>query len=189
MIFSPTPLKGAFVLELEQRADERGFFARSFCQKEFEAHGLDPGIAQCNICFTGRRGTLRGMHYQVAPFEEVKVVRCTRGCVYDVIIDLRPASRTFKRYVAVELSAANHKQIYVPKGFAHGMQVLEDDSEVCYQISQFYAPDYSRGVRWNDPAFGIHWPIPNPIMIDRDRNYQDFIDEYVDATSASVHSE
>lgn len=186
MIFSPIPLKGAFVLELEERGDERGFFARSFCQKEFQEHGLNPRIAQCSISWTGKRGTLRGMHYQVAPFEEVKIVRCTRGRVYDVIIDLRPTSETFKRYFAVELSGVNHKQIYVPEGFAHGMQVLEDDSEVFYQVSEFYSPECSRGVRWNDPAFGIEWPISNPIMIDRDRNYQDFIDEPVHAGADGV---
>jgi dTDP-4-dehydrorhamnose 3,5-epimerase len=174
VIFTPTPLKGAYIVEPEKLADERGFFARTFCREQFEARGLNPCIVQCNISFTSKRGMLRGMHYQVAPFAEVKLVRCTRGCIYDVIVDLRPDSSTFKRYFAVELSAENHRQMYVPEGFAHGMQVLEDNSEVFYQMSQVHSGDHSRGVRWNDPAFGIQWPIADPIMIERDRNYPDF---------------
>jgi dTDP-4-dehydrorhamnose 3,5-epimerase len=174
VIFTPTPLEGAYIIELEPFADERGYFARTFCRNEFEAHGLNPCVAQCNVSFNRKRGILRGMHYQDAPFWEVKVVRCTRGSIYDVIIDLRPDSDTFKKHFGAELSAANSKQMYVPEGFAHGFQVLEDDSEVFYQMSQFYSPDHARGVRWNDPAFGIQWPVPDPIMIDRDSSYPDF---------------
>lgn len=174
MVFTPTPLEGAYIIELERFTDERGFFARSFCQTEFSAHGLNPRVAQCNVSFNRRRGMLRGMHIQVAPFGEVKLVRCTRGSIYDVIIDLRPDSPTFRRHFCEELTASNGKQMYVPEGFAHGFQTLEDDSEVFYQMSQFYEPDYGRGVRWNDPAFGIQWPVADPIMIHRDRNYPDF---------------
>lgn len=174
MIFTPTPLQGAYIIDLERRCDERGYFARSFCETEFAEHGLDPNVVQCNVSFNRKRGMLRGMHYQAAPFWEVKLVRCTRGSIYDVIIDLRSNSPTFKQYFAAELTAVNSKQMYVPEGFAHGFQVLEDDSEVFYQMSQFYKPDHARGVRWNDPAFGIDWPIADPIMVDRDRNYPDF---------------
>lgn len=174
MIFTPTPLKGGYIIKPEPLRDERGFFARTFCREEFEAHGLNACVVQCNVSFTGKRGMLRGMHYQVAPFAEVKLVRCTRGRIHDVIIDLRPDSKTFKQHFAAELSADNYKQMYVPEGFAHGMQVLEDNSEVFYQMSQVYSREHSRGVRWNDPAFGIQWPIADPIMIERDRNYPDF---------------
>ena len=174
VIFTPTPLAGAYIIELEPFADERGHFARTFCRTEFEAHGLNPFVAQCNLSFSRNRGILRGMHYQAPPLWEVKLVRCTRGSIYDVIIDLRRDSPTFKQHFGAELSARNHRQMYVPEGFAHGFQTLEDDSEVFYQMSQFYSPDHSRGVRWNDPAFGIQWPVADPIMIDRDRNYPDF---------------
>lgn len=170
-----TELQGAFVIDLEKRGDERGFFARSFCQKEFAAHGLNPHVAQCNVSFTQRKGTLRGMHYQVAPFAEVKLVRCTAGSIYDVIIDLRPSSSTFKQYVGVELSAKNHRSLYVPEGFAHGFQTLEEDTEVFYQMSQVYSLEHARGVRWDDPAFGIKWPDAERIIIERDRNYPDFV--------------
>jgi dTDP-4-dehydrorhamnose 3,5-epimerase len=174
VIFTPTPLMGAYIIELQPFTDERGYFARSFCRREFEGHGLNPCVAQCNVSFNRKRGILRGMHYQAAPFGEVKVVRCTRGSVYDVIIDLRADSPTFKQPFGAELSAANQRQVYVPEGFAHGFQVLEDETEVFYQMSQFYSPEHARGVRWNDPAFGIQWRVADPIMIDRDRNYPDF---------------
>lgn len=174
MIFTPTPLAGAYIIELQLHGDERGHFARTFCRNEFEAHGLNPCVAQCNISFNRKRGILRGMHYQAPPFWEVKLVRCTRGSIYDVIIDLRPDSPTFKQHFGAELSAANHRQMYVPEGFAHGFQTLEDESEVFYQMSQFYKADSGRGVRWNDAAFGIQWPVADPIMIERDRNYPDF---------------
>jgi dTDP-4-dehydrorhamnose 3,5-epimerase len=174
LIFTETRLKCAYIIEVEKRVDDRGFFARSWCEKEFADHHLNPRVVQCNISFNARKGTLRGMHYQVAPSAEAKVVRCTQGAIYDVIIDLRPDSPTFKQTVAETLTARNHKMLYVPEGFAHGFLSVEDNSEVFYQMSEFYAPQQARGVRWNDPAFGIEWPIREPIMADRDRNYPDF---------------
>jgi dTDP-4-dehydrorhamnose 3,5-epimerase len=168
-------LKGAYVIELEKRADERGFFARTFCEREFTAHGLKTHFVQCNISFNKWKGTLRGMHFQAAPFEEAKVIRCNRGAIFDAIIDLRPESPTFKQYVTAELSAENGKMFYVPEGFAHGFQTLENDTEIFYQMSQFYSPEHGRGVRWNDPAFGIKWPEGERIIIERDRTYPDFI--------------
>ena len=174
MIFVETKLQGAFVIEPEKHADERGFFARTFCNHEFEEHGLNSQVAQCNVSFNRKKGTLRGMHYQAAPWSEAKLVRCTAGSIYDVIIDLRKDSATFKQHVAVELSAANHKMLYVPEGFAHGFQTLEDHCEIFYQMSQFYSKEHSCGVRWNDPAFGIAWPEADRIIVDRDRAYPDF---------------
>ena len=171
MIFAPTPLAGAFVVELERREDERGFFARSFCQDEFAKHGLNPRIAQCNVSFNARRGTLRGMHYQAKPHEEAKVVRCTQGAVFDVMVDLRPDSATFKRWHGVELSASNRRALYIPEGLAHGFQTLTDDAELLYLMSEFYHPECARGVRWDDPAFRIEWPVANPHMSERDRTY------------------
>jgi dTDP-4-dehydrorhamnose 3,5-epimerase len=174
VIFTETKLKGAFILELEKREDDRGFFARSWCHKEAEAHNLNPRIVQCNISFNRIKGTLRGMHYQAAPFAEAKLVRCTAGALYDVIIDLRPNSSTYKQHVGEVLSAANHRMFYVPDGFAHGFQTLEDNTEIFYQMSQFYSPQHARGVRYDDPAFGIQWLIGDPVIVDRDRNYPDF---------------
>lgn len=174
MIFSETRLKGAFIIEMERREDERGFFARSWCQKEFLAHNLNPVVVQCNVSFNRTKGTLRGMHYQAAPFAEAKLVRCTAGAVYDVIIDLRRDSGTYKQHVGEVLSAGNERMMYVPEGFAHGFQTLEDNTEVAYQMSQFYSPEHARGVRYNDPAFGIHWMIGDPVMAERDRTYPDF---------------
>ena len=174
MIFTETRLKGAFILELERREDERGFFARSWCQEEFQAHNLNSAIAQCNISFNRLKGTLRGMHYTAAPFEEAKLVRCTAGAAYDVIIDLRRDSPTFKQHVGEVLSAANYRMMYVPEGFAHGFQTLEDNTEIFYQMSRFYSPEHARGVRYNDPAFGIKWMIADPVILDRDRTYPDF---------------
>jgi len=175
LIFTETKLAGAFVIELERHTDERGFFARTFCQQEFEAHGLKAEVAQCNVSFNKRKGTLRGMHYQAAPFAEAKLVRCTAGSIYDVIIDLRPASSTFKRHFGVELSAENRRMLYIPESFAHGFQTLEDDTEVFYQMAQPYSAEHARGVRWNDPAFGIEWPKGERIIIERDQNYPDFV--------------
>jgi dTDP-4-dehydrorhamnose 3,5-epimerase len=175
LIFTETKLAGAFVIELERRTDPRGFFARTFCQQEFEAHGLKTEVTQCNVAFNKRKGTLRGMHYQAAPFAEAKLVRCTSGSIYDVIIDLRPASATFTQYFAVELSAKNRRMLYIPEDFAHGFQTLEDDSEVFYQMAQHYSAEHARGVRWNDPVFGIEWPEGERIIIERDRNYPDFV--------------
>jgi dTDP-4-dehydrorhamnose 3,5-epimerase len=173
--FSETTLKGAFVIEPERIEDERGFFARTFCRREFEARGLNPDLVQCSISFNRQRATLRGMHYQSAPHAEAKLVRCTRGAIYDVIIDLRPQSPTFRRWVAVDISAENHLMVYVPEGFAHGFQTLQDETEVSYYISEFYSPERARGVRWNDPAFAIGWPIADPVISVRDQNHPEFI--------------
>lgn len=179
MIFLETPLPGAFVLGSESREDSRGSFARTFCRREFEEHGLDPQVAQCNLSFNRRRGTLRGMHYQAAPREEVKLVRCVRGAIYDVIIDLRPDSPTYTRHFGVVLSAEERNALYIPRGFAHGFQSMEDETEVMYQMSEFYSPEHARGVRWNDPVFGIEWPIADPIILERDATYPDFLPEAV----------
>jgi dTDP-4-dehydrorhamnose 3,5-epimerase len=172
--FVPTPLPGAVVLDLERREDERGFFARSFCQQEFAAHGLDVSVAQCNVSFNRRRGTLRGMHWQVEPHGEAKLVRVTRGTLYDVIVDLRPGQATYCRWFGVELTADNHRALYIPVGFAHGFQTLTDDVEVFYQMSTYYVAEAQRGVRWDDPAFGIEWPVRPPFLSDRDATYPDF---------------
>lgn len=174
MIFEPTRLEGAFVVEPEKLEDGRGFFARSWCLREFEAHGLNPRMVQSNISLSKRKGTLRGIHYQAPPHAEAKLVRCTAGSIYDVIIDLRPESPTFEKYAAEVLTARNHKMLYVPEDFAHGFLTLEDDSEVFYQMSEFYVPEQSKGVRWNDPVFGIEWPIAPCILSERDRSYPDF---------------
>jgi dTDP-4-dehydrorhamnose 3,5-epimerase len=174
VIFRPSPLAGAFVIEPEPIPDARGLFARTWCHRELEAHGLESRLAQCSTSFNKRKGTLRGMHYQAVPFAETKIVRCTRGSMYDVIIDLRPESATFTRHFGAMLTADNRKAMYIPQGFAHGFQTLEDDTEVFYQISEFYSPEHSRGVRWNDPAFGIAWPPDEWTMSERDRSYPDF---------------
>ncbi|MCR4346781.1 MAG: dTDP-4-dehydrorhamnose 3,5-epimerase [Sulfuricaulis sp.] len=158
MIFVETRLRGAYIIELEPHVDERGFFARTFCREEFIAHGLNPDFAQCDISFNKKQGTLRGLHYQTEPFEEVKLVRCSRGAIYDVVIDLRPESPTHRQWMSVELTQENHKAVYIPEGFAHGFQTLHDNSEVLYQMSEPYHPDHSHGIRWDDPALGITWP-------------------------------
>jgi dTDP-4-dehydrorhamnose 3,5-epimerase len=174
VIFTSAPLAGAMLVDLERHDDERGFFARAWCRREFAAAGLDPELAQASISRNRRRGTLRGMHYQAAPHEEDKVVRCVRGALYDVIIDLRPASPTYTRHFGVELTAENGRALFIPKGFAHGFQTLVDDTDVLYQMSQFYAAEAARGVRWNDPAFAVEWPISSPILHPRDASYPDF---------------
>ena len=172
MKFTETRLKGAFIIEPELLKDERGFFARTFCQKEFKVHGLNPKLVQCSLSYNKHRGILRGMHYQVAPKAETKLVRCTQGAIYDVIIDLRPGSPTYCQWIGVELNAKNRKMLYVPEGFSHGFQTLEDDTEVFYQMSEFYAPEYAHGVRWDDPVFGIKWPeVKNCIISKKDSNY------------------
>lgn len=176
MIFVETKLKGAFIVEPEKLEDERGFFARTFCQKEFEAHGLNPRLVQCSVSYNEKKGTLRGMHYQAFPYAEAKLVRCTRGAVYDVIVDLRYDSPTFKHWVAVELSAENHRMLYIPEGCAHGFQALEDNTEVVYQMSEFYHPESARGVRWDDPAFRITWPIKDVIISIKDASFGAFAD-------------
>ena len=170
MRFFETPLAGAWVLELELLEDERGYFARTFCSDEFGAHGLNPRVVQCNVSFNRKRGTLRGLHYQIAPHEEAKLVRCTRGALFDVIVDLRPESQTFERWHGVELTADNRRAVYVPEGFAHGFQTLLDNTEIHYQMSEKYHPGSSRGIRWNSTAFGITWPIADLLMSERDRN-------------------
>ena len=175
MIFHKTELRGAFVIDLEKIEDERGFFARAWCMKEFEAQGLTARTVQCNISFNKTRGTTRGMHYQIAPYEETKLVRCMAGSIYDVIIDLRSESETYRRWFGVELTAANRRMLFVPEGFAHGFQTLEDNTEVFYHVSEFYTPKAEQGLRWNDPAFGIEWPTMEGLTIsDKDRNWPDY---------------
>jgi dTDP-4-dehydrorhamnose 3,5-epimerase len=158
MVLTETRLAGAHVIDLQRLEDERGFFARAFCQREFSEHGLDATVVQCNLSGSTHRGTLRGLHYQLAPRAEAKLVRCVRGAMYDVIVDLRPASSTFLQWVGVVLTAESGRALFVPKGFAHGFQTLEDDTEVFYQMSDFYAPEAARGIRWNDPLLGVAWP-------------------------------
>lgn len=174
MIFTELDISGVFLVELELHSDDRGFFARIWCQEEFKKRGLNDRLVQCSVSFNAKKGTLRGMHYQVAPYREAKLIRCSRGAIYDVAIDLRPESPTFKRHVGVELSDQNHKMLYVPEGFAHGFITLRDETEVLYHISEFWSPAHARGVRWNDPAFGIKWPAQPQIIADRDREYPDF---------------
>lgn len=174
MIFEPTTLPGSFVIGLEACSDARGFFARTWCQREFEEHGLNSALVQCNLSFNHSKGTLRGMHYQEAPFAEAKLVRCVRGALYDVIIDLRADSPTHKRYFSVELTAENRRALYVPEGFAHGFLTLEDNTEILYQMSRFYSAEHSRGLRWNDPAIGICWPGEVRVISQRDSDYPDF---------------
>ena len=175
MIFEPTKLQDAYVLDLERRGDERGFFARAWCQREFGTRGLVADLVQANIAYTARRGTVRGLHYQIAPFEEAKIVRCVRGAIWDVIIDLRPGSVTFCQWFGIELSAVNRRQLYVPRGFAHGYQTLVDDCEILYLVSEFYSPASERGIRWNDPQFAITWPIGDSLDVSaKDQAWPDF---------------
>jgi len=174
VIFAETRLKGAFIIEMEKLEDERGFFARSWCQREFEEHGLNSRLVQCNISFNAKKGTLRGMHYQAKPFEEAKLIRCTRGAIHDLIVDIRPDSPTFREYVGFLLTADNRSLLYVPEGFAHGFLTLEDDTEVFYQMSEFHAPDHARGFRWDDPGFRIKWPGDVKVISERDETYPDF---------------
>ena len=174
VIFKETELPGLYLIEPQRLEDERGFFARAWCEKEFNEHDLKMAIVQCNVSFNKKKGTLRGMHYQTHPYAEVKLIRCTRGSIYDVIVDLRPDSPTFKRYISVILSADNHKSLYVPKGFAHGFQTLEDQTEVFYQMSEFYTPTAAGGFRWNDPMFQITWPHDTRTISSKDLSYPDF---------------
>jgi dTDP-4-dehydrorhamnose 3,5-epimerase len=172
MIYTETKLKGAFIIDLEPRADDRGFFARAFCQREFEAHGLKPTIAQANIGFNKRKGTLRGMHFQFPPAAETKLVRASRGAVLDIIVDLRPESPTYLQHIAVELSADNHRGIYIPERFAHGYQALQDDTETTYHVGEFYTPGSEGGLLYNDPRLGLSWPLPVATMSDKDRQWK-----------------
>jgi len=176
MIFTETTLSGAYVVKPELLEDDRGFFARSFCVEQYKEHGLNPNILQSNISYNHNKGTVRGMHYQLEPHREVKVVRCTQGAIYDVIVDLRPSSATFKQWVGVKLTAENRNQLYVPTGFAHGYQTLEDRSEVFYQVSEFYSPNSERGIRWNDPGFDISWPLEISRISDKDQTHPEFSD-------------
>ena len=174
MIFAETKLKGSFVVEPERFEDERGFFAQTFSQGEFAARGMSPRVAECNLSYNRTRGTFRGMHFQLAPRAQAKLVRCTAGAIYDVAIDLRPDSPTFREWVGVELSAQNRLMFYVPEGFAHGYLTLEDDTEIFYQVSDTFAPELSGGVRWDDPAFGVELPIAVEVINERDASYADF---------------
>jgi dTDP-4-dehydrorhamnose 3,5-epimerase len=174
MNFDETPLRGTYLIDLQPIEDARGFFARAFCRREFEAHRLNPAIAQCNFAFNHVRGTLRGMHYQVEPAREVKVIRCIAGVIFDVITDLRPDSPTYRRWFGVELSARSRRALYVPEGFAHGYLTLADNSEIQYMVSEFYSPAHERGIRWNDPAFGIEWPMAPRVISDKDASHPDF---------------
>lgn len=181
MTFTPTELDGAFVIDLEHRRDSRGFFARSFCVREFKANGLSLGVAQCNVAFNEKKGTLRGLHYQVAPAEEAKLIRCTRGAVYDVIVDLRPESPTYRRHFAVELTAQNYRGLFVPPLFAHGYQTLSDESEVSYLVNEFHSAQCERGIRYDDPVLGIPWPLLVAVISDKDRDWP-----FLDAGSPAV---
>jgi dTDP-4-dehydrorhamnose 3,5-epimerase len=175
MIFTETLLQGAYVIDPEPATDERGLFARVWCAREFAQLGLETNVAQISVSFNKHKGTLRGLHYQAEPHAEVKLVRCTAGAIFDVIVDLREGSGTCGDYFSVMLSAANRRMLYIPRGFAHGFQTLEPDTEITYQMSEFYAPGHGRGVRWDDPAFGIAWPeAEERIMNERDRTYPDF---------------
>jgi dTDP-4-dehydrorhamnose 3,5-epimerase len=174
MKFTETKISGAYLIEIEPMNDERGFFARSFCTEEFQQQGLASNFVQCSISFTSQLGTIRGMHYQIAPDTETKLVRCTRGAIYDVILDLRPESPTFRQWVSAELTTDNHQMLYIPAGCAHGFQTLANDTEVFYQMAGIYIPDAARGVRWNDPAFGIEMPLAVSVIKERDRDYPDF---------------
>lgn len=174
MIFTKSKLLGAFIVDLESSNDDRGFFARAWCAKEFNKNGLADKLCQCNLSYNKKKGTLRGMHYQIAPYQEDKMVRCIRGAIYDLIIDLRKNSPTYKQWLGVELTAENHRMLYVPKGFAHGFITLEDDTEVFYQVSEFYTPNSERGIRYNDPAFNIILPTEIKIISDKDKNHEDW---------------
>lgn len=175
MIFTETKLPGAFIVELETRGDERGFFARAWCKKEFAEQGINLDWVQANLAHTKQGGTLRGLHYQIAPYEEAKLMRCIRGAIYDVIVDLRPGSPTYKQWLGVELTADNRKALYIPEGFAHGYQTLVDDTEVFYLVSQFYTPGSEQGIRYNDPAFGIEWPLEVQVISDKDKSWSDYL--------------
>lgn len=173
MRFTATPLIDARVVDLEKIEDERGYFARTWCRGEFAQHGLEERLVQCSTSFNALKGALRGLHYQAAPHAETKLVRCTRGAVFDVIADLRPSSATFLRWFGVELTADNGRMLYIPKGFAHGFQTLAHDSEVFYQMDEFYEPSAARGVRWDDPLLGVRWPLPVTVISEKDRRYAD----------------
>ena len=177
MIFEETKLKGAFILDVKKSEDERGFFARTYCQDELKQHGLIPEVVQANMSTNKKKGTLRGMHYQLDPYQETKLVRCTKGSLYDVIIDLRPKSPTYKNWFGIELSEDNHRALFVPKDFAHGFITLTNDTTASYMVSQFYTPNAEKGIRWNDPAFVIEWPIEPVCISEKDDSCPDFNDQ------------
>lgn len=170
MKFNPTRLEGLWRLELELREDDRGFLARTYCDQEFGAHGLNTRWPQCNLTLTKQRGMIRGMHFQSEPKPEIKLIRCAAGAIFDVLVDVRRDSRTFGQWEGFELTAGNHRMLYVPGGFAHGFQCLTENCEVFYQMSEFYQPELARGLRWNDPQVGIRWPLANPVLSERDRH-------------------
>jgi len=172
MIFSETKLKGAFIIDIDRKEDSRGFFARAFCQKEFEAHGLKPIIAQANVAFNHLKGTMRGMHFQFPPSAETKLVRCTRGAIVDIIVDLRPESPTYLQHVAVELNEDNHRGLYVPERFAHGYQVLTDETETSYQVGEFYTPGVESGLLFSDPRLRLEWPLPVSVISEKDQGWK-----------------
>jgi dTDP-4-dehydrorhamnose 3,5-epimerase len=174
MIFTAAPISGAFLIDPEKHGDDRGFFARAFCEREFAAHQLVTRFVQVNNSQSARMGTLRGMHYQLAPKAETKLVRCIRGALFDLVLDLRQGSPTFGKSFGAEITAENRRMMYVPKGFAHGFITLADDTEAFYFVDEFYAPQYERGIRWNDPRFGFLWPIPPTVLSDKDANHRDF---------------
>ena len=172
--FQNLKIQGAFIINLDLLVDERGFFSRTFCKKEFQSHGLNPNLVQCNITFNKNKGTLRGMHYQSKPLEEAKLVRVISGAIYDVLLDVRPDSPTFKNWMSVDLTASDRKLLYGPEGVAHGYQTLVKNTEVFYQMSEFYRPSYTAGIRWDDPTFNIKWPLSDKIISDKDRDYSSF---------------
>ena len=175
MIFKKTAVRDAYIVEFEKISDDRGFFARAWCKNEFEAHGLNTRLVQANVASNKKKGVIRGLHYQISPYEESKLIRCTKGAVYDVIIDLREDSPTNKQWIGVELSDENYRMLYVPEGFAHGYQTLQDNTEVTYQVSQFYTPNSERGIRWDDPTFNITWPdTEKRIITEKDQSWPDY---------------
>jgi dTDP-4-dehydrorhamnose 3,5-epimerase len=174
MVFRETKLRGCFIVEIEKVEDQRGFFARGWCKREFESHGLESRLVQANISLSKKKGTLRGLHYQVPTYEETKLIRCTRGSVYDVVVDLRPNSPTYMHWMAVELTAGNYRMFYVPRGFARGYQTLEDNTEIFYQVSEFYTPAAERGIRYDDPVFSISWPLRVEEISDKDKSWPDY---------------
>jgi dTDP-4-dehydrorhamnose 3,5-epimerase len=176
MNFIDTAVKDAFIIDIEKKEDERGFFARTWCKKEFEVHGLQEDLVQANLSFNKRKGTLRGLHYQLSPYEESKLVRCIKGAIYDVIIDLRSQSPTFRQWIGVELTEDNYRMLYIPEGFAHGYQTLQDNSEVVYHVSQYYVPNAEKGIRWDDPSFEINWPITKELTISsKDQQWPNYV--------------
>src|SRR5690242_12795277 len=188
MIFAETALPGAYIIDLEPRPDSRGFFARAFCQNEFERHGLKPVIAQANIAFNHKKGTLRGMHFQFPPAAETKLVRCTRGAILDIIVDLRPESPTYLQHIEVELSEDNNRALYVPERFAHGYQVLRDKTETSYQVGEFYTPNAESGLMYNDPRLGLKWPLPVSVISDKDKGWQLLAEQESELKTRMSHS-